>query len=77
MGTQESELFDKKMKIIGLTGGIGSGKSTFLKWFESKGIPCFDSDKVGRVLLEKELKEKIIDRFGPSLYSRVLLIDLS
>ena len=58
------------MKIIGLTGGIGSGKSTFLKWFESKGIPCFDSDKVGRVLLEKELKEKIIDRFGPSLYSK-------
>ena len=32
------------MIIIGLTGGIGSGKSTIAKYFKSKKIPVFDSD---------------------------------
>ena len=33
------------MIIIGLTGGIGSGKSTIAKHFKSKRIPVFDSDE--------------------------------
>lgn len=56
------------MKIIGLTGGIGSGKSTLLKWIESKGIPCFQSDLVGKDLLETNLKQQVADRFGNKLY---------
>ncbi|MDA8948541.1 dephospho-CoA kinase [Flavobacteriaceae bacterium] len=56
------------MKIIGLTGGIGSGKSTLMRWLQSKGIPCFESDKVGKELLNTELKQKIIDNFGSQLY---------
>lgn len=56
------------MKIIGLTGGIGSGKSTLLKWIESKGIPCFQSDLVGKDLLEKNLKQQVADHFGNQLY---------
>lgn len=56
------------MKIIGLTGGIGSGKSTLLKWIESKGIPCFQSDLVGKDLLETNLKQQVADRFGNQLY---------
>ena len=47
------------MKVIGLTGGIGSGKSTIRKWFESQGVPCFDSDEIGKQLLNSELKSKI------------------
>ena len=58
------------MKIVGLTGGIGSGKSTVLKWLESKGIPCFESDRVGRVLLDQELKQAVISRFGDAMYSK-------
>jgi dephospho-CoA kinase len=61
------------MKIIGLTGGIGSGKSSLLPWFKSKGIPCFESDKVGKHLLNGQLKQKIIDCFGPELYQNDLL----
>jgi len=57
------------VKIIGLTGGIGSGKSTLLKWFESKGIPCFESDAVGKELLNNKLRRKISLRFGSELYS--------
>ncbi len=52
------------MKIIGLTGGIGSGKSTILKWFEKNGIPCFESDAIGRKLIKTELKAQVIEKFG-------------
>ena len=58
------------MKILGLTGGIGSGKSTLLNWFKSKGIPCFESDAVGKELLESELRQKIQTRFGSELYAK-------
>ena len=57
------------MKIIGLTGGIGSGKSTMLEWFQSKNIPCFESDNVGKILLEDDLKQEVLDTFVPELYA--------
>ena len=56
------------MKVIGLTGGIGSGKSTLLNWFQMKGIPCFESDAVGRELLNSSLRDSIILRFGEDIY---------
>ena len=56
------------MKVIGLTGGIGSGKSTLLKWFQAHGVPCFESDVAGRVLLDSTLREEVSKRFGSSLY---------
>lgn len=34
------------MKLIGITGGIGSGKSTISNYFKKKGYPVHDSDKV-------------------------------
>lgn len=61
------------MKIIGLTGGIGSGKSTLLAWFRSNGIPCFESDIVGKQLLNGQLKQDVIDYFGPELYPNDVL----
>lgn len=61
------------MKIIGLTGGIGSGKSTLLAWLRSNGIPCFESDIVGKQLLNGQLKQDIIDCFGPELYPNDVL----
>ena len=57
------------MKIIGLTGGIGSGKSTLMKCFQSKGFPCFESDKIGMELMNGELKQEIIDNFGSQLFT--------
>ena len=73
MGTSKCKLFDKKMKIIGLTGGIGSGKSTLLAWLRSNGIPCFESDIVGKQLLNSQLKQEVIDCFGPELYPNDVL----
>lgn len=54
------------MIIVGLTGGIGSGKSTVAKIFESFGIPVYDSDKEAKRLMtsSKSLKKKLIQLFG-------------
>ena len=56
------------MIIVGLTGGIGSGKSTILNYLKNNGYPCFESDKVGKKLLEGELKDSIIKSFGKEIY---------
>ena len=58
------------MMIIGLTGGIGSGKTTIGKWFESKGIPVYIADKEAKALMNrsKVIKRKLIALFGESAY---------
>ena len=41
------------MRIVGLTGGIASGKSTVSKLFKSHDIPVVDADVVAREILKK------------------------
>lgn len=55
------------MKNIGLTGGIGSGKSTVLRIFSILGVPCYIADVRSKELLDQNdlLKEKLIETFGP------------
>jgi Dephospho-CoA kinase (EC 2.7.1.24) len=43
---------------VGLTGNIGSGKSTAAKFFAELGVPVFDADRIGHELLEKIRKFK-------------------
>ena len=59
------------MKKIGLTGGIGSGKSTVAELFSRLGVPVFVSDNVARDLQEEdqEVKNAIIEIFGKEIYS--------
>lgn len=51
------------MKVVGLTGGIGSGKSSVLAVFQDKGIPVFNADKEAKLIMDdnaavdKELKK--------------------
>lgn len=58
------------MLKIGLTGGIGSGKSTVSKIFEILGIPVFNADHAARKIMneDKELKKEIIKLFGKDAY---------
>ena len=58
------------MKIVGLTGGIGSGKSTVAKLFEQKNIPVYISDDRAKFLMKNslELKSKLIDLLGNEAY---------
>jgi dephospho-CoA kinase len=41
---------DYQPRVIGLTGGIGSGKSLVRKMFEQLGVPCIDADNVARAI---------------------------
>ena len=58
------------MKVIGLTGGIGSGKSTVARIFEKLGIPVFVSDLEAREIVnsDPEVKAGIMSHFGEDLY---------
>ncbi len=55
---------------IGLTGGIGSGKSTVAGIFSVLGIPVFDADRESKYLMQHDpgLRASIIARFGPAAY---------
>jgi dephospho-CoA kinase len=68
--TQKSGLFDSKMKIVGLTGGIGSGKSSVLSVFSSLGVPCYQSDSSAKKLMQQdpELINQIKALFRDDLY---------
>jgi dephospho-CoA kinase len=59
------------MLKIGITGGIGSGKSTVAKLFEVLGIPVYYADDAGKNLMndDKELKEKVKQHFGDAAYN--------
>ena len=59
------------MKIVGLTGGIGSGKSKALTFFKNKGIPCYQADLAGHKVLNEnpEVKAKVQAYFGSEIYT--------
>ena len=58
-------------KIIGLTGGIGSGKTRVVKVFSDLGVPCYIADNVAKELMAKEasLIKQIKDLFGAKAYN--------
>lgn len=58
------------MTIIGLTGGIGSGKTTVAKEFEALGIPVYIADVEAKKLMlrSKIIKRKLIQLFGEDAY---------
>jgi dephospho-CoA kinase len=55
---------------VGLTGGIGSGKSTVARLFSLLGVPVFDSDSEAKKLYLSDsiLKAGLIDKFGAEVY---------
>jgi dephospho-CoA kinase len=56
--------------FVGLTGGIGSGKSTALQALERLGAACLSTDRMVHALYESdEVRDAVIDRFGPSVLS--------
>jgi dephospho-CoA kinase len=58
------------MMKIGITGGIGSGKSTVCRVFENLGIPVFYADTVAKEIMvtDKELATAVKDTFGAESY---------
>ncbi|WP_339785385.1 dephospho-CoA kinase [uncultured Imperialibacter sp.] len=59
-----------KPMLVGVTGGIGSGKSTVCKVFEVLGVPVYNSDNRAKALMveDKRLVEEIKAAFGEEAY---------
>lgn len=60
---------------VGLTGGIGSGKSTVASVLRVLEVPVFDADAAGKELLatDTDLRDAVMRRFGSSIYSEGIL----
>ena len=65
------------MLTVGLTGGIGSGKSTVSDLFSNLGVPIIDTDSISHRLLEPDQSgyEKVIAHFGDKLLGKDQQID--
>lgn len=57
------------MLRVGLTGGIGSGKSTIASLFVMRGVPVIDTDEIARSLMEpcQECYDEIVRIFGDAI----------
>lgn len=58
------------MIVVGLTGGIGAGKSTIATFFKELNVPVYFADNEAKRLMHtsKVVKEKIINEFGEKAY---------
>ncbi|MDR3338649.1 MAG: dephospho-CoA kinase [Candidatus Symbiothrix sp.] len=58
------------MMVIGLTGGIGSGKSTISRLLETMGIPVYVADVAAKKLTDEsaQIREILSEKFGRELY---------
>jgi len=65
-----------KKPIIGILGGIASGKSTVAAEFAKLGCKVINADKIAHELLEKEaVKRQVVAAFGPSILDSRARID--
>lgn len=57
-------------KVIGITGGIGSGKSLIARVFSTLGIPVYEADDRAKELIKKDsvLKNQLLELLGPEAY---------
>ncbi len=69
---QQYDEIEGEPLLIGLTGGIGSGKSTVAQIFEQAGYPVINADKEARFIIEEDrlVKEALMKRFGKDVYNQ-------
>ena len=66
---QAPQVFNKPLKdrlVIGVTGGIGSGKSVVTKWFEQQGIAIVDADDIAHQIMQpgSPTLAKLVEKLG-------------
>ncbi len=63
------------MKVVGLTGGIGSGKTTVANFFRKLGTPVYIADEEAKKIMNTstEVKKRITQLFGEDTYINSIL----
>ncbi|MDR0530341.1 MAG: dephospho-CoA kinase [Bacteroidales bacterium OttesenSCG-928-I14] len=63
------------MRILGITGGIGSGKSVVARVFETMGIPVYNTDLASKEISNSSqtVRAQLSDKFGETIYKEGLL----
>jgi dephospho-CoA kinase len=61
--------------LVGITGNIGSGKTTFCRILKAEGFKVLNGDEISKEILQKEVKEEVILRFGKDILSKEGKID--
>ena len=66
-----------KIRVIGLTGGIATGKSSVARFFAEKGVPVIDADQIARdvVLPGSAALAQIVAQFGLEVITQEGLLD--
>lgn len=61
--------YDRPVLLVGLTGGIGSGKSTVAALLAQRGAVVIDADAIAREVVEpgSPALERLVERFGPGI----------
>ncbi|WP_426489689.1 dephospho-CoA kinase [Hymenobacter sp. 102] len=59
------------MRLIGITGGIGSGKSVVCRLFQVLGVPVYDSDARAKWVMahDAQLRDELTAAFGPETFT--------
>lgn len=74
--TKIVEVAPIKTKIIGLTGGIGSGKTTIANYFQSNGIPVYISDLEAKKVMDSPIMiSEIVKLFGNEIVTSTNQLD--
>lgn len=74
---KDAPMMPHKIKVIGLTGGIATGKSSVALFFSERGIPVIDADQLARdaVLPGSPALEQIISLFGREVLTEDGVLD--
>jgi len=66
---------EKKKLKIGITGNIGSGKSTFAEFIKQKGFTVINADDISKTILatNENVKRRVVQKFGEESFSNGLI----
>lgn len=77
MNQSNSRTATKKLLVVGLTGGIASGKTAASRCFEKLGVPLIDADVIAREVVEPggNVLEAIVENFGSGVLDEAGRLD--